>query len=167
MGRALSIQNTGGAHSLPCHKGHRPLSSARNQPNPKLPNPTTVTRITTAPKIHPYQRCLSSCCWKSSNSSSSSSWCCWQFLCVPTPRAGLGGGRGPPAERAGLGAGPQTLACSAAAAIVVHKMATGPCALPLTLYMYLMPIPLKHRPTKCSKKTLPPPMFSMTETNAI
>ena len=73
-------------------------------------------------------------------------------FCVSRPHGQRGGGRGPPAERAGLGAGPQTLACSAAAAIVVHKMATGPCALPLTLYMYLMPIPLKHRPTKCSKK---------------
>ena len=62
-------------------------------------------------------------------------------FCVSRPHGQRGGGRGPPAERAGLGAGPQTLACSAAAAIVVHKMATGPCALPLTLYMYLMPIP--------------------------
>ena len=73
-------------------------------------------------------------------------------FCVSRPHGQRGGGRGPPAERAGLGAGPQTLACSAAAAIVVHKMATGPCALPLTLYNVLDAHPLKHWTTKYSRK---------------
>ena len=99
---------TAGAHSLSSHKGHRPLSSSRNQPDPNLPHPGTVTGLTTAPKILPHQRCRSSCCRKSS----SSSWCCCQFLCVPTPRAARRGkGAASGESRARCGASDPRLFC--------------------------------------------------------
>ena len=119
-----------------------PSAQLETTPSPKmqLPHPRTVTGPTTAPKNQSHQRCCRSSCRRSS--SSSSCWW-WQFLCGSRPH-------GQEAGRQLLWQGSvRGLACSAAAApVVVHKMATGPCALTLTLYVYLMPTPPKYRPTK-------------------
>ena len=81
---------------------------------------------TIAPWVHSHWGCGSSC-------GKSSPWAAAATFCQSRPH---GQGSAGKAAASRLGAGPP---CSAAAAIVVHKMATEPCARGWALYVYLMP----------------------------
>ena len=151
MGRALSIQQR--RRLLLAHTHCRPTKvtdpSAHPETNPTQTSPTPALSLVSRPHL---RFCRTSAVDQAVAGRAAAAAGAAASFCVSRPHGQRGGGRGPPAERAGLGAGPQTLACSAAAAIVVHKMATGPCALPLTLYNVLDAHPLKHWTTKYSRK---------------